>query len=119
MRSNGNKQMLLRIGAARRARVFGRYHRAIPPLTVWNKVGHAMHEEHKVEIALKEDAERLSAKHNDAPIIVIVGGDSGANRPRTMTSSNIKGADVRLRDLIGILQTAIQIERWKHFKTWH
>jgi len=30
-----------------------------------------------------------------------------------MNASSIKGEDVRLRDLLGILQTSIQIESWK------
>lgn len=76
-----------------------------------------MHEEHEIGLQKKE-AEILSKKYNGAPVVILVAGDSEANIPRTMTSSSIKGGDVRLRDLIGILQTAIQIESWKHFKNW-
>lgn len=50
-----------------------------------------------------------------APVVIIVGGDTEAEIPRTMTASSIKGKDIRLRDLLGILQTSIQIESLKHF----
>lgn len=69
-----------------------------------------MHEEHEIEKRLKIEASRLSAE--------LVGGSESANIPRVMTSSSIKGTDVRLRDLLGLLQTSIQIESWKHFRNW-
>ena len=77
-----------------------------------------MHELDQLEKELKEEATKLSEKYGGAPAIVIVGGHTEANIPRTMTASSIKGEDVRLRDLLGILQTSIQIESWKHFKNW-
>ena len=77
-----------------------------------------MHEEHEIEKKLKIEASRLSAELGDAPVVILVGGSEAANIPRVMTASSIKGADVRLRDLLGLLQTAIQIESWKHFRNW-
>lgn len=77
-----------------------------------------MHEQHKIEKELKMEADRISEKYHGAPVVVIVAGDSNADVPRCMTSSSINGTDVRLRDLLGILQTSIQIESWKHFKNW-
>lgn len=77
-----------------------------------------MHEEHEIEKRLKIEASRLSAELGNAPVVIIVGGSESANIPRVMTSSSIKGADVRLRDLLGLLQTSIQIESWKHFRNW-
>ncbi|MBU2213378.1 hypothetical protein KKC44_04300 [Patescibacteria group bacterium] len=71
-----------------------------------------MHEQHKIEHLLKEEAKKISSKFNDAPVIVIVAGDSKAGTPRVITGSTVTG---RLRDLLGILQTAIQIETLKHF----
>lgn len=77
-----------------------------------------MHEQHDIEKRLKSEATRLSTEVGGASIVIIAAGSSDANIPRTMTASSIKGKDVRLRDLLGILQTAIQIESWKHFKNW-
>ena len=77
-----------------------------------------MHEQDDIEKKLKAEADRISEQMGGAPIVVIAGGDTEANIPRTMTASSIKGKDVRLRDLLGILQTSIQIESWKHFRTW-
>lgn len=77
-----------------------------------------MHEQEIIEKKLKLEAAEISKKFGGAPAVVIVGGDTEANIPRTMTASSIKGKDVRLRDLLGILQTSIQIESWKHFGNW-
>ena len=77
-----------------------------------------MHEKHEIEKELKTEASRLSEKMGGAPVVILVAGDTEANVPRTMTASSIKGKDVRLRDLLGILQTSIQIESWKHFGSW-
>jgi hypothetical protein len=77
-----------------------------------------VHEEHEIEKKLRAEASRISAEFGGAPVVVLVGGSEEANIPRVMTGSCIKGADVRLRDLLGILQTAIQIESWKHFRNW-
>ena len=77
-----------------------------------------MHEKHEIEKKLKLEANRLSEEMGGASVIIVVGGETELNIPRTMTASSIKGKDVRLRDLLGILQTSIQIESWKHFKSW-
>jgi hypothetical protein len=77
-----------------------------------------MHEQHEIEKKLKDEANRISEQMGGAPVVIVVGGDTEANIPRTMTASSIKGKDVRLRDLLGILQTSIQIESWKHFGRW-
>jgi len=77
-----------------------------------------MHEQDEIEKRLKRQATKLSEEFNGAPVVLIVGGDTQAQIPRTMTASSIKGKDVRLRDLLGILQTSIQIESWKHFINW-
>ena len=77
-----------------------------------------MHEKHDIEKKLKIEASRISEEIEGAPVVIVVGGDTEANIPRTMTASSIKGKDLRLRDLLGILQTSIQIESWKHFGPW-
>jgi hypothetical protein len=75
-----------------------------------------MHEQHEIEKKLKMKANRISKEFHGAPVVIILGGASEASIPRTMTASSIEGRDVRLRDLLGILQTSIQIESWKHFR---
>jgi UDP-N-acetylglucosamine:LPS N-acetylglucosamine transferase len=72
-----------------------------------------MHERSVIEKALKREAVRLSARYGNAPVVIILGGSKGEKISRTMTASLIKNG--RLRDLVGILQTAIQIETLKHF----
>lgn len=77
-----------------------------------------MHEQHEIEKKLKIEANKISEKFGGASVAIILAGDTEANVPRTMTASSIKGKDIRLRDLLGILQTSIQIESWKHFGNW-
>jgi hypothetical protein len=74
-----------------------------------------MHERHAIEKRLKREAEQISARHGNAPVVIIVGGSGEANIPRTMTASSFKHSKGRLRELLGILQAAIQIETLKHF----
>jgi hypothetical protein len=73
-----------------------------------------MHEQHEIEKMLKTEARRISKKLHGAPVVIIVGGSTQADIPRTMTATYIQGGDVRLRDLLGLLQASIQIESWKH-----
>ena len=73
-----------------------------------------MHERTKVEIELCQEAERISAAHNGAPVIVILAGSAEAGVNRTMLGSTLH-AGYRLRDLLGLLETAKQIETLKHF----
>ena len=77
-----------------------------------------MHEQHEIETKLKVEASKLSAEYGGAPIVILAAGNRNAGIPRVMTASSIQGTDVRLRDLLGILQTSIQIESWKHFTEW-
>jgi hypothetical protein len=75
-----------------------------------------MHEEHGIERQLRRTAERISAEYGGAPVVVIVGGSVEAHVPRCMVGSTLHQEGDRLRDLLGILQTAIQIETLKHFQ---
>jgi hypothetical protein len=75
-----------------------------------------MHERHSIEKALKLEAERISVRYGNAPVVIVVGGSGEANIPRTMTASSFTRSNGRLRDLLGVLQSAIQIETLKHFK---
>jgi hypothetical protein len=77
-----------------------------------------MHEQHEIEQKLKVEANRISAELGGASVVIVVGGSTNPDIPRTMTASSLNGDEVRLRDLLGILQTSIQIESWKHLKHW-
>ena len=77
-----------------------------------------MHEEHEIEMKLKVEAARLSAELGNAPVAIVVGGSESAKIPRVMTASSFPDGGTRLRDLLGLLETSIQIESWKHFRTW-
>ena len=67
------------------------------------------------EFDLWDDAERLSKKYGGAPVVIIVAGDASADVGRCMLSSMLH-AGARLRDLLGLLETAKQIESLKHFR---
>lgn len=77
-----------------------------------------MHEDHKIEFELKKYADDIAKRYPGAPVVVIVGGSKDADVPRVMTASSLAGKNLRLRDLLGVLQTSIQIESWKHFRNW-
>jgi hypothetical protein len=70
-----------------------------------------MHEWHEIEKELRPKAKEISRQYNDAPVLIIVAGTDDV--PRVMTASSFENG--RLRDLLGILQTAIQWETHKHF----
>jgi hypothetical protein len=74
-----------------------------------------MHEILDIEFDLWEDAERLSKKYGGAPVVIIVAGDASADVGRCMLGSTLHDG-ARLRDLLGILETAKQIEGLKHFE---
>lgn len=75
-----------------------------------------MHEKHGIERRLKIESDRISEEFGGAPVVVIIGGTEEAGVPRTMTASSLRGKNIRLRDLLGILQASIQVESWKHLK---
>ena len=75
-----------------------------------------MHERTSKEKKLKREAQRISDEHENAPVVIIVGGSRSAGIRETMTATWIKeGREERLRDLLGLLQVSIQIESLKHF----
>jgi hypothetical protein len=75
-----------------------------------------MHEIHEIEKKLRQDAQKISKRHGGAPVVIILGAyrEADTDIRRCMTASTLQG--YRLRDLLGILQTAIQIETLKHFQ---
>ena len=77
----------------------------------------SMHETDPIELELKSEAERMSVRFSGAPVVIVLAGDKSADIPRTITTS-ASSTPLRLRDLLGILQAAIQTESWKHFRNW-
>ena len=74
-----------------------------------------MHEVHDIEFKLWDEAELIRDKYNGAQVVIILGGDKSANIERTMISSTMHNGE-RLRDLLGLIESAKQIESLKHFK---
>lgn len=70
----------------------------------------------EIQSKLSAHAKAISEELNGAPVVVIAAGSRDANIGATVTEAHIPGDDVRLRDLLGILQTAIQIESMQHFR---
>ena len=83
----------------------------------WTIDNPSMHETDPIELELKSEAERMSVRFSGAPVVIVLAGDKSADIPRTITTS-ASSTPLRLRDLLGILQTAIQTESWKHFRNW-
>jgi len=73
-----------------------------------------MYERDQIERDLKQEAIRISEAQNGAPVVIIVAGDTEAGVRRTMTASSMNSPPFRMRDLLGILEAAIQIETRKH-----
>jgi len=67
---------------------------------------------------LREDAEQISRRYGGAPVSIIVAGSAHAQVPGCITVfANVgEGREGRLRDQLGILQTAIQIVSLEHFQ---
>ena len=74
-----------------------------------------MHEITELEHKLKTIAHSLSQELGGPEVIVIVAGSSEHNINRTMLGSNMQNK--RLRDLLGLLEVAKQLESNKHFST--
>ena len=70
----------------------------------------------EIQQQIQGDAEEISRRYGDAPVVVIVGGLKAGNVPRTFTawSDLAEGREGRMRDLLGLLQASIQIESLKH-----
>ena len=77
-----------------------------------------MREVAEIKQDLRQEAERISQEYDGAPVVIIVAGSAEAGVPACTTAfANLsKGRKGRLRDLLGILQTAMQIETLNHFR---
>lgn len=68
------------------------------------------------EKLLCETAEKLSEELDGTDIVIIAAGKAGTRFERCTTGSTVfVSKDGRLRDFIGILETAKEIETLKHF----
>lgn len=68
------------------------------------------------EILLYEKAKKLSEELDGTDVVIIAAGKAGTRFNRCTTGSTVFVSGVgRLRDFIGILETAKAIETLKHF----
>lgn len=64
---------------------------------------------------LFEEAKRLSEeKYDGAPVVIVVGGLKKAIVLHCITGWSFPDEETRLRDIVGVLQTAIEIESLTH-----
>ena len=65
---------------------------------------------------LQQEAERISSENNGSPVVVIVAGSKDAEVEACTTAwANLgEGREGRMRDLLGILEAAKQIEAHRH-----
>lgn len=65
---------------------------------------------------LQQEAERISNENGGAPVVVIVAGskDAGVGACTTAWANLGEGREGRMRDLLGILEAAKQIEAHRH-----
>jgi predicted TIM-barrel enzyme len=71
------------------------------------------HMTHAIERELEEAAKEISHRYG-APVVIVMGDTTESDVPRVMTAFADQ-ADLRLRDVVGLLQTAIQYEGIRHF----
>ena len=71
------------------------------------------HMTHELERELEEEAKRLSERYG-APVVIVMGDPSEPNIPRVMTAF-AGPPEMRLRDVLGILENAIQYESIRHY----
>jgi len=75
-----------------------------------------MHEIVDMEMDLKAKAKEISGEYGGSETIIIIAGNKEAGIGRCMLGSTLILGPNRLRNLLGILETAIQIESLKHFR---
>jgi len=71
------------------------------------------HMTHERERELEEEARRISERYG-APVVIVMGDTDESDVPRTMTAF-AGPPELRLRDVLGILQAAIQYESIRHY----
>jgi hypothetical protein len=66
-----------------------------------------------IERELEEVAKEISHRFG-APVVIVMGDTNESNVPRVMTAFADQ-QDMRLRDVLGLLETSIQYESTRHF----
>lgn len=72
------------------------------------------HMTHERERELEEEAKELSARYG-APIVIVMGDNGQENVPRVMTAFAAQ-EELSLRDVVGLLQVAVQYESIRHYQ---
>ncbi len=68
----------------------------------------------QIKEEIKKEAKILSDRYQGAPVVIIIAGSKKADVGACITGRCIPDSEDRLRDLVGIMQTAIQIESFQH-----
>lgn len=71
------------------------------------------HMTHDRERELEEVAKEVSDRYG-APVVIVMGDNDEGNVPRVMTAFASQD-ELKLRDLVGMLQTAVEYESIRHF----
>ena len=71
------------------------------------------HITHDRERELEVEARRISDRYG-APVVIVMGDNAEGNVPRVMTAFAGQ-EELSLRDVLGLLETAIQYESIRHF----
>jgi hypothetical protein len=71
------------------------------------------HMTHAIERELEEVAKEISNRYG-APVVIVMGDTSESDVPRVMTAFADQ-SDMRLRDVLGLLQAATAYEGIRHF----
>ena len=71
----------------------------------------------EVKEILFKFARILSQELNGGPVVVVVGGSTDHDVPATAAgwANVVEGREPRHRDIVGLLQNAIEIESFQHF----
>ena len=72
-------------------------------------------QEIKVELTAK--AREVSGTLNGAPVVIVVGGSTTHDVPATAAgwANLVEGREGRFRDVVGLLQSAVEIESFIHY----
>ena len=71
----------------------------------------------EIKAELKVMAQEISQQFNGAPVVVVVGGSTKHDVPAVAAgwANLVEGREGRFRDVVGLLQSAIQIEAFQHY----
>jgi hypothetical protein len=72
---------------------------------------------YEIKSLLHEQAGEISKLLNGAPVVIVTGGSTKHDVPATCTgwANMTEEREARFRDVVGLLQSAIQIESFWHY----